>query len=154
MAAVTLVPADLTPYATIDETKANAMIDDALALAAVVAPCINDDDFAYADAAKAVLRGAILRWNDSGTGALAQQGAGPFQTTYDTRQSRRSLFYPSEISQLQDLCKESGTEQAFTVDTVSTTVAHADWCAINFDANYCDCGAVLAGYPIFGEPSA
>lgn len=153
MPVVTLTPDDLTPFANIDTSKALAMIDDALAMAAVVAPCINDETFAYEAAARAILRGAIIRWNDSGSGALSQQGAGPFQVSYDNRQPRRSLFYPSEISQLQDLCKESGTEQAYTVDTVSTTIQHAEWCAVNFGANYCDCGASLAGYPIFGEPA-
>lgn len=153
MAAVTLAPADLVPFAEIEAAKAQAMIDDALAMAAVVAPCITDAAFTYDAAAKAIIRGAILRWNDSGTGALTQQGAGPFQVSYDNRQSRRSLFYPSEINQLQDLCKESGTEHAFTVDTIDTTIQHADWCAINFGANYCDCGASIAGYPIFGEPA-
>lgn len=153
MAAVTLTVDDLTPFAEIDTSKATAMIDDALAMAAVVAPCINDETFAYDAAAKAILRGAIIRWNDSGSGALSQQGAGPFQVSYDNRQPRRSLFYPSEISQLQDLCKESGTEQAYTIDTVDFSVQHAEWCAINFGANYCDCGASIAGYPIFGEPA-
>ena len=96
----------------------------------------------------------IVFWNESGTGALTQQGAGPFQVSYDNRQSRRSLFYSTEIAQLQDLCKESGTNQAFTIDTIDTTVNHADWCSINFGANYCDCGASIAGVPIFGEPTA
>lgn len=150
MPAVTLTPEDLTPFAEIDPIKAAAMIDDALAMAAVVAPCITGATFAYEAAAKAILRGAIIRWNEAGTGALASQGAGPFQVSYDNRQPRRSLFYPSEISQLQDLCKESGTEQAYTVDTVSTSVLHADWCSINLGATYCDCGADIAGFPLFG----
>lgn len=153
MPAVTLTVDDLSPFADIEATKAEAMIADALAMATVVAPCITDEEFAYPDAAKAVLRGAILRWNESGSGALVQQGAGPFQVSYDNRQTRRGLFYPSEIEQLEDLCKESGREQAFTVDTIPTTVQHAEWCALNFGATYCDCGASIAGYPIFGEPA-
>jgi hypothetical protein len=44
---------------------------------------------------------------------------------------------------------------AFSVDTVSVTrfEEHAEWCSLNFGANYCSCGANLAGYPIFGEPA-
>lgn len=44
---------------------------------------------------------------------------------------------------------------AFSVDTVSMSFLeqHAEWCALNFGATYCDCGANLAGYPIFGQPS-
>lgn len=43
---------------------------------------------------------------------------------------------------------------AFTVDMVSSSFLeqHAEWCSLNFGANYCDCGANLAGYPIFGQP--
>lgn len=46
-----------------------------------------------------------------------------------------------------------GSSGAFTVDTVRSTLfeEHAEWCAVNFDANYCDCGANIAGYPIFGQ---
>lgn len=109
MAAVSLVPSDLTPFAEIDATKAQAMIDDALALAARVAPCINDETFECAAAAKAILRGAILRWNDSGSGALQAQTAGPFGQTLDTRQVRKGMFWPSEIEQLQELCSLSST---------------------------------------------
>lgn len=118
MAAVTLVPADLTPFATIATAKAQAMIDDAMALAARVAPCITQSTFAHDAAAKAILRGAILRWNEAGTGALQQQTAGPFGMQVDTRQQRRGMFWPSEITQLQELCRDGNpVEQAFSIDT-------------------------------------
>jgi hypothetical protein len=122
VAAVTLTPEDLTPFAEIDEIKAQAMIDDALALAALVAPCIADEDFAYEAAAKAILRGAILRWNDAGSGALASQVAGPFGQTMDTRQERRGMFWPSEIGQLQQLCIDGDPSGgAFEIDTMPST---------------------------------
>lgn len=39
---------------------------------------------------------------------------------------------------------------AFAVDTVSTTITHADICAINFGALYCSCGASLTlGWPLY-----
>ena len=95
---------DLSPFAEIPAAKANAMIADAVAMAARVAPCINNADFAYADAAKAILRAAILRWNEAGTGALQSQSAGAYAMTVDTRQQRRGMFWPSEIEQLQALC--------------------------------------------------
>lgn len=118
MAAVTLTPDDLAPFATIEAAKAQAMIDDALALAARVAPCITSADFAHEAAARAILRGAILRWNEAGTGAMQQQTSGPFSHTIDTRQQRRGMFWPSEISQLQELCRDGDpTGQAFSVDT-------------------------------------
>lgn len=95
---------DLAPFATIEATKAQAMIDDAEAMAALVAPCIMDATFDNTAAVKAILRGAVLRWNDSGSGALSAQSAGPFGMTLDTRQERRAMFWPSEIQQLQNLC--------------------------------------------------
>ena len=125
MSAVALTPADLEPFAVIDAVKAQAMIDDALALAARVAPCILTAEFAYEAAARAVLRGAILRWNDAGSGAFtsSQQTAGPFSVSQgiDNRVQRRGMFWPSEIEQLQDLCKGPEVSGAFSVDTAGTT---------------------------------
>lgn len=104
MAAVSLSTDDLEPFASIADEKAEAMIEDALALAALVAPCITADDFANDGAAKAILRGAILRWNEAGSGAFQSTNAGPFGATVDTRQARRGMFWPTEIVQLQSLC--------------------------------------------------
>lgn len=99
---------DLDPFASIEYTKAQAMIDDAEAMAVLVAPCILAVGFAYPDAVKAILRGAILRWNDAGSGAISAQTAGPFGQTLDTRQERKGMFWPSEIEQLQNLCADIG----------------------------------------------
>lgn len=126
MAAI-IIPDDLAPFATIPEAKAQAMINDALAMAARVAPCINDADFPYRDAAKAILRQAILRWNDSGTGALTQrqQTSGPFSVgeSYDTRQTRRAMFWPSEISELASLCADATSGKAFEIDITPPSAA-------------------------------
>ncbi|MGV0634491.1 hypothetical protein ABQE69_09050 [Mycolicibacillus trivialis] len=116
--AVTLTYEDLTPFAPdLDEDKAQALIGDALAMAARIAPCILDEGFPYADAAKAILRGAVLRWNDGGAGVYKQVQSGPFQETIDTRQARKSLFFPSEISELQAMCGIQRAGSAFTIDT-------------------------------------
>lgn len=152
MPAVELYPEDLAPFAVIDDAKAEAMIGDALAVATRVAPCIVDADFAYADAAKAVLRAAVLRWNDAGNGARQQETVGPFGITVDTRTQRRGMFWPSEIEQLQDLCKGVEASGAYSVDTACGWLGavHADSCSINFGALYCSCGAVLtAGLPLY-----
>lgn len=98
---------DLAPFATIESAKAEAMIEDAEAMALLAAPCIAGDGFAFGTAVKAILRGAVLRWNDSGSGALQAQTAGPFGQTLDTRQERRGMFWPSEIVALQSLCADS-----------------------------------------------
>lgn len=98
---------DLAPFATIDEAKALAMIEDAEAMALLAAPCIAAEGFAYGTAVKAILRAAVLRWNDSGSGAMQTQQAGPFAATLDTRQDRRGMFWPSEIVSLQSLCADA-----------------------------------------------
>jgi len=116
MPAVEITTDDLAAFAEIDSAKAEAMIEDALAMAELVAPCILLEDFAYAGAAKAILRGAILRWHDSGSGVVSSQTAGPFAQVVDTRQARRSMFWPSEIEQLQSLFRVSGKVRAFEVD--------------------------------------
>lgn len=155
MPAVTITVDDLRPFAPdIDEAKALAMIDDALALAARVAPCILSADFEHGAAAKAVLRGALLRWNDTGTGAVTSQTAGPFSQTIDTRQQRRPLFWPSEIEQLQELCGGSESSGAFSLDTAPALGGgHAETCSVFFGATYCSCGAVLTGgYPLWEVP--
>lgn len=116
MPAVTITIDDLIPFSPdINPVKAQAMIEDALARAALIAPCINDADFPHSDAAKAILRGAILRWDDAGAGVVVQWGAGSFQESVDTRQQRKSLFWPSEIVDLQGLCADGG-EDAYMVD--------------------------------------
>lgn len=99
-----LAPEDLDPFATVDAAKADAMIEDAEAMAVLAAPCITAEGFAQTAAVRAILRGAIIRWNDSGSGALTAQSAGPFGQTLDTRQERRGMFWPSEIVALQNLC--------------------------------------------------
>lgn len=147
--------ADLAAFAEIDETKAGAMIADAEGLAVLIAPCLADEGeltAAQIAGVKAVLRSAVLRWNDTGSGAFTQQGAGPYQVSVDTRQARRGMFWPSEITQLQSICAGSEASGAFSIDTAGTTsLTHADTCSLNFGATYCSCGAVLTGnVPLYG----
>lgn len=147
MPAVAITPSDLEPFATIDDAKAGAMIADALAMAALIAPCITESEFAHADAAKAVIRGAILRWHEAGNGAVVQQSAGPFQQTLDNRQPRRALFWPTEIDALQKMCQDTSESGAWGYDTVPCgTAEHADICTLNLGGNYCSCGAILTMY--------
>ena len=39
--------------------------------------------------------------------------------------------------------------QAFAVDVMTLTAVHQPWCNVNLGANYCSCGADLAGYPLW-----
>jgi len=144
VAATFLSTEDLVPFAEIPTAKAQAMIDDALALAARVAPCIMEAGFAHEGAARAILRRVVLRWNDQGSGALMTETVDDYSGTTDSRQPSKNLFWPSEITQLQELCKTDGPAGAFSVDTVGAEVEqHADICALRFGALYCSCGAVL-----------
>src|SRR5690349_10249093 len=117
-----LSTSDLIPFATIDADKAEAMIEDAEAMALLAAPCIAADGFTYGSAVRAILRGAVLRWNEAGTGALQAQQAGPFGQTLDTRQERRGMFWPSEITALQSLCATS-RGGAYTVSLAGPDLA-------------------------------
>lgn len=146
-------PTDLAAFATIAEPKATAMIEDAEAMAKLSAPCLRtvadltDDQKA---ATKAILRGALLRWDGSGNGAVTTRAALGYSETIDTSNPRRNLFWPSEISQLQDICAAADAGKAYSVDTATAiSVVHSDTCSTVFGATYCDCGADLAGYALY-----
>lgn len=161
-----LTPADLEPFATIPEAKALAMIADALAMATRAAPCLADESVflspAQEAAVMAILRRAVLRWNDVGTGAITQQTAGSFSQSVDTtKTASKSLFWPSEINDLQDICRElsedDGTEkQVFTIVTGHRVggQVHTPWCSVAWGAP-CSCGSYLNNFngpiPEYGE---
>ncbi|RYE42578.1 MAG: hypothetical protein EOP24_32075 [Hyphomicrobiales bacterium] len=130
-----------------DLEGAATLIEDAEALAMLVAPCLGDDDLSEIKTAqaRAILRGAVLRWNDAGSGATQQQSAGPFSQTITT-QARRNSFWPSEIKDLQLVCRVAGSGKAYSVDTApSLGNGHALICSINFGAVYCSCAADITG---------
>ncbi|MGN7155439.1 hypothetical protein ACTHRK_04885 [Dietzia cercidiphylli] len=96
------------------------MVAGANARALRVAPCLAEPDKAAARTeAKLILVGAVQRWSEAGSGAIAQASAGPFQLATDTRQRTGYNLWPSEIEVLQDLCR-SDQGGAFSVDTTST----------------------------------
>lgn len=143
-----LTPSDLEPFAEISAAKAAAMIEDSEAMAVLAAPCITTPEFqsdaAKMGAIKSILRGAILRWDDVGSGGVTQQGAGPFQQTIDTSKVRRGMFWPSEIEQLRGLCA-GGATGAFSIDTAPDRGSmHPSFCSLYFDGP-CSCGIVDVG---------
>ena len=137
------------------------MVAGANAKASRVAPCLTwdgaEEDQPAPTAgqiaeAKLVLLGAVKRWAEAGSGALASQTAGPFGMTIDTRQRGGFNLWPSEITDLQAICATGPTgRQAFSIDTASCGTIHAEACSLAFGALYCDCGADIAGFPLF-EP--
>lgn len=148
-----IAPSDLVNFATIDAGKAADMCEDALGQAEIFAPCIFEEGFAKRRAAKSVLRGAILRWHESGQGAAVTKSAGIYGQTVDTRQPRKAMFFPSEIDALQKLCRIEDEGGAFAIDTLPrTTVQHAQTCSLNLGGATCSCGAYLTGslgYPLY-----
>ena len=100
--------------------------------------------------AKLVLIGAVKRWAEASSGALSAQQAGPFGVTLDTRQQTGFNLWTSEIETLRDICSTGPTgREAFSIDTTRFGTVHAESCALNFGALYCDCGADIAGFPLF-----
>jgi hypothetical protein len=144
---VTDLPASLQSVELID-----VMVDGANAKASRIAPCLASTDPApNADQlaeAILILIGTVKRWAEAGSGALQQQTAGPFSQTLDTRQRPGFNMWPSEIEQLQAIC---ATEKAgaFSIDTAPESSIHLAWCADSLGAEYCSCGADIAGYPIY-----
>lgn len=112
-----IIPDDLVPFATIDVAKATEMIADAESQAILAAPCITglttvpvgETDEARAlreakiAAVKGILRAAILRWNEAGSGVTQTEVTGPFSKTTQY-QGRRSMFLPSELTDLRSVC--------------------------------------------------
>lgn len=143
---------DLSAFADIAEAKAKEMCEDAIALAGLSAPCLDaaDLDPKKAREAKAILRGAVLRWNEAGQGGRTQvsETTGPHQytETFDAPSPRRHLLWPSEIADLQKICAKGGTRAAWSYDTAGGSgMRHADTCAINLGATFCDCGTIYNG---------
>lgn len=149
-----LAPSDLTPFKQVASAKATAMIADVEALASVAAPCLLSEALStdQTNAIKAILRAAVLRWDDAGSGALQQQTVGPMSMTVDTRQGRYGQLWPSEESALQKICKNGSAGRAYTVDmSGGASAQHQPWCAVAFSANYCSCGADIAGQPLWED---
>jgi hypothetical protein len=140
-----------------DDVASNAMaatwVAGANARATRVAPCLASEDPDPTDdqlaEAKLVLIGAVIRWSQAGSGAFQSENIGPLGYTLDTRQRGGFNLWPSEITQLQDICKNGTESKAFSIDTIPCSVFHSPICSIYFGSEDCSCGASLAGQPIY-----
>lgn len=143
------------PQEVIDATEATQltlMVDGANAMGSRVAPCLDLTPSAGQLAeARIVLVGAVRRWAESGPGAFTQQVAGPFSVSTDTRQRAGFALWPSEITQLQDICASGGRSAgAFSFRITPATDGHLAWCDLAFGGTACSCGATLTGgVPIY-----
>lgn len=145
-----------------DDVAGNAMsevwVEGANARASRVAPCLGGTDPGPTEdqlaEARLILIGAVIRWSEAGSGALQSQTqtAGPFtsETTLDTRQRTGFNLWPSEIRQLQDICKNGGKPKAFSVDTARYQIPHSPVCSVYFGGE-CSCGAAIAWQAIYEQ---
>lgn len=140
------------------DVAANAMagtwVNGANARASRVAPCLAATDPAPTEdqlaEANLILIGAVIRWSQAGSGAVQSQTAGPFGVTFDNRQRGGFNLWPSEITQLQDICKNGSESKAYSVDTVSCGNYHSPICSIYFGGD-CSCGVSIAGQQIYEQ---
>lgn len=139
-----------------EPAELQSIVDGLNAKALRAAPCLADDPRPEQLAeARLTLLGTIKRWAEAGAGALTQKSrtAGPFtdSESYDTRQRTGYNLWPSEVTDLQNICGSEGGA-AFSVDTAAGSgVAHSAFCAVVFGARYCSCGADLTRgeYPLY-----
>jgi hypothetical protein len=155
---VSIIAVTDLPTAIQSADMIDMMVAGANARASRVAPCLawdgtvdgqpapSEDQLAEA---KMVLLGAVKRWSEAGSGALQAQTAGPYGVTVDTRQRTGYNLWPSEITDLQAICKTDGPtgRQAFSIDTAPRRVngSHLPWCSI-FPGEPCSCGSSINGY--------
>ncbi|HOW00559.1 MAG TPA: hypothetical protein PLY19_03720 [Rhodoglobus sp.] len=110
MVVVALTPAwDFAAWDTgVPDARLAVMIEDAMATATMHAPCLAGDvSEAVAASARAIIRGAVLRWAESGSGGLQSETFGSHSYTVDTRSTRYGMFFDREIAQLAELCGSS-----------------------------------------------
>ena len=115
----------LDGVADVSDARLARMLAAGLAQARRVAPCLNEPDFTHGDEAAGIILRALERWATVGAGATtqAQWTAGPYSQGETTTQTSKTLYWPSEINELQDMCKATKSGAAFTIDLIDTTQA-------------------------------
>lgn len=147
----------------ISEELTNAMIATVWSRAQTLAPCLKVeapdpnplDDPTNVEVVKSVLRAAVLRWDETGSGGVTSRRANEYQESLSEYSG--GLFRPDEIATLRALCTDYRSQKANTILTApigSLYVQHALWCSITFGGNFCDCGAELtaSGLPLWSHP--
>lgn len=153
-----IISVDDLPSDIAENAMSEVWVEGANARASRVAPCLAATDPAptldQVAEAKLILLGAVMRWSQAGAGALQsqRQEAGEFslETTFDTRQRTGFNLWPSEIKQLQDICKTGGKPKAFSVDAVRQQIPHSPVCSVYFGGE-CSCGAAIAWQAIYEQ---
>lgn len=149
------------PFATLSELKARwpdfpvggdghaeVMLEDASQFILDVAPsAANASESTRRRVVCAVVRRAMeAAAGDMGGVSQVQASTGPYSTSY-TPTNPHGDFY---LTKLEKQALGVGKQKAFSVQVGTTaTSVHRPWCALAFGANYCSCGADIAGEPIY-----
>lgn len=106
MASLTIDPGQIATKLGITAEEAEQLIDGAIARAAIVAPCLLEDNLSAQAVAAAtdIIVTSLVRRQQYGTGVVTQQQAGPLT---ERVQGSRGLFWPEEIHDLQGLCRRA-----------------------------------------------
>jgi hypothetical protein len=94
-----------------------------------------------------VLREAVvahIKRPDDATQVTIAVDDGSSSRSYQSGKGRVTIL--DEWWDLLGLVEPSG---AFSIDMVGTSAVHLPWCALMLGANYCSCGADIAGTPIY-----
>ncbi|MEV0851480.1 hypothetical protein [Nocardia fluminea] len=99
------------------EDVSDAMIAATWVKAKKIAPCIGelDADPDQIELVRSTMRAVVLRWHDTGSGAVRQQTAGDFGETFSSYSG--GLWRPDEIDDLQGVCGQAVTGKASTIAT-------------------------------------
>lgn len=87
---------------------------------------------------------AHIRHPDDATQVSESVGDASTSRTYRSGKGRVTI-----LEEWWSLLLPPDGGKAFTLDTVGSTALHMPWCSSYFGADYCSCGADIAGYPIY-----
>ena len=127
-----------------EENQWSMWIDDALLLIGA-----RLGDTAELDQAKLdyVVREAVvahIRHPDDATQVSVSVDDASSSRTYRSGKGRVTI-----LSEWWDLLSPAEDGGAFVLDMNGSSLYHLDWCAATLGANYCTCGADIAGTPIY-----
>jgi hypothetical protein len=115
-----LRPDDVTPLVDIELARLAVLIEDAETFATMAAPPLADPltlTEQQRAQVKTILRRAVVRESDSGTGAKTQESAGVYSYTVDTRTARSVSFLTEEEQDaLRGMVGLGRSTTAFTID--------------------------------------
>ena len=104
-----MTAADVPGFEAGDE-RDEQLVRMALARSRAVAPCLARPDFpsdgVHFENAVAIIASMVMRWAETGTGALSQVQEGSYGQTFNSSSGRIGHIFPTEIRALQDMCRD------------------------------------------------